>query len=105
MAKTNPKIMMLTGGTSITRMARFRARCPSFGVAFAFALHMAQPWAKAGVIPKARIDINSAQRSLDRKFIWFYPCCTPTPLGGGFTRSASGKKKKYMMMKHAVTEI
>src|SRR5579872_2353898 len=32
-------------------------------------------------------------------------CCTPTPFGGGCTLSASGKKKKYMMMKHAVTEI
>src|SRR5450631_3914228 len=29
----------------------------------------------------------------------------PTPFGGGCTRSASGKKKKNMIMKHAVTEI
>src|SRR5271169_6525366 len=34
-----------------------------------------------------------------------HPCCKPTPFGGGCTRSASGKKKKYMMTKHAVTEI
>jgi len=32
-------------------------------------------------------------------------CPIPTPLGGGFTRSASGKKKKYIITKHPVTEI
>src|ERR1700680_3635217 len=33
------------------------------------------------------------------------PYCKPTPFGGGSTRPASGKKKKYIMMKQAVTEI
>jgi hypothetical protein len=33
------------------------------------------------------------------------PYGNPTPLGGGNTRPASGKKKKYMMMKQAVTEV
>jgi hypothetical protein len=40
--------MMPTGGVSMTKMARLSARCASLGVAFAVALHMAQPWANAG---------------------------------------------------------
>jgi hypothetical protein len=35
-----------------------------------------------------------------------HDCCPiPTPFGGGWTRSASGKKKKYIITKHAVTAI
>ena len=30
--------------------------------------------------------------------------CKPTPFGGGITRPASGKKKKYMITKQAVTD-
>jgi hypothetical protein len=43
MANPNPKTMIATGGASITKIARLSARCPSFGVAFAFAVHMAHP--------------------------------------------------------------
>jgi hypothetical protein len=35
-----------------------------------------------------------------------HDCCPiPTPFGGGWTRSASGKKKQYIITKHAVTAI
>ncbi len=42
-ANPNPKTIIASGGASITKMARFSARCPSFGVAFALAAHIAQP--------------------------------------------------------------
>ena len=94
--------MMPTGGTSITKIARFIARWPSFGVAFAFALHIAQPWANAGARPKRTSNSKHSQTNL-RSEAFMIPTATSLPTAT--TRPASGKKKKYMMMKHAVTEI
>jgi len=42
-AAAKPKTMIPTGGRSMTNTARLIARCPSFGVAFAFARHSAHP--------------------------------------------------------------
>ena len=47
-ANPNPTTIIVTGGASITKIARLIARCASFGVAFAFALHIAHPCANAG---------------------------------------------------------
>ena len=89
--------MIATGGASITKMARFNARCASLGVALAFALHIAQPWAKAGAVQSATSSSREASRNFLASFINY---CTPSRK----TRPASGKKKKYIMMKHAVTD-
>lgn len=89
--------MKATGGASITKMARFSARCASLGVAFAFALHMAQPWAKTGAAHSATSNPSDASRNFFTSFMAYW---TPSRK----IRPASGKKKKYMMMKHAVTD-
>jgi len=81
----------------MTKMARFSARCASLGVAFAFALHMAQPCANAGAVQSATSNSREASRNFLASFINY---CTPSRK----IRPASGKKKKYIMMKHAVTD-
>ena len=81
----------------MTKMARFRARCASLGVALAFALHMAQPWANAGAVQSESSNSSDASRNFLTSFMTY---CTPSRK----IRPASGKKKKYMIMKHAVTE-
>jgi hypothetical protein len=81
----------------MTKMARFSARCASLGVAFAFALHIAQPWANAGAVQRATSNTKKAKRNFPKGLMSY---CTPSRK----IRPASGKKKKYMMMKHAVTE-
>jgi hypothetical protein len=81
----------------MTKMARFSARCASLGVALAFALHMAQPWAKAGAVQSATSNNSDANRNFLASFINY---CTPSRK----IRPASGKKKKYMVSDHAVTE-
>src|SRR5690348_15756132 len=52
---------MPKGGTSITRIARLMASRPSFGVAFAFARHIAHPCAKAGAVQNAKSNITASQ--------------------------------------------
>jgi hypothetical protein len=81
----------------MTKMARFSARWASLGVALAFALHMAQPWANAGAVQSATNSSREASRNFLIRFMTY---CTPSRK----IRPASGKKKKYIMMKHAVTE-
>src|SRR5208337_2898207 len=57
-----PNTMMLIGGTSITRIARFSARWPSLGVLLATALHIAHPCASAGIVSSPTIAVNPTAR-------------------------------------------
>lgn len=84
-------------------IARFSARCPSFGVLFATALHIAQPCANAGAVQIKSAASNARLQTLLRSnFIAIpYPYRTPRRK----MRPASGKKKKYMITKQPVTEI
>ena len=52
-AKPIPRDMIPSGGTSIMTMARLIARWPSFGVAWAVALHIAQLCAHPGALLNA----------------------------------------------------